>query len=228
MSDSFELLERTKSLYYPDRANPYSEVYTEISAYMDQFMPLVQGCKVLDFGAGERPWKPLWDLGKLDVTYADVTQNSTGSIDAIIDGNTTLPFGDRTYDCVFLMDVLEHIRNDIVCLKELARITKPQGYLVLNVPFMYRFHEIPHDYRRYTPTALRALLEDSGYNVLRIQPTGSDFMVCRTMLNESRGSNGLVTRIIKKIVIGLLDGLKRYSERSELAAFSYFVIAQRT
>jgi SAM-dependent methyltransferase len=45
--------------------------------------------------------------------------------------------------------VLEHVEDDLALLAELRRILKDGGLLLLSVPFMYRFHEIPHDYRRY-------------------------------------------------------------------------------
>ncbi len=50
-----------------------------------------------------------------------------------IDGKRT-PFQDNQFDRVIIVDFLEHIENDRDFIKELFRIIKPQGELILNVP----------------------------------------------------------------------------------------------
>jgi SAM-dependent methyltransferase len=220
--------ERTCNRYHPSRMDPYFDIDNQISSYLDEFVPTIRGSKVLDFGAAERPWATLWTANNLEVTYADICQNSSGTIESIVNGDAVVPFADALFDCVFLMDVLEHIRNDVSCLRELARVTRSQGYLVISVPFMYRFHEVPYDYRRYTPTALREMLGENGYQVRRLEVIGNDFIVTRTILNENRSATQrFSTRAAKKLVITLLDWLKRYGDRSELAAFAFFVVAQK-
>lgn len=41
---------------------------------------------------------------------------------------------DNSYDLVFLLEVLEHLDYPDVALKEIARVLKPDGYLILGVP----------------------------------------------------------------------------------------------
>lgn len=43
-------------------------------------------------------------------------------------------YKDNTFDLVFLLEVLEHLDHPDMALQELARIIKPDGYLVLGVP----------------------------------------------------------------------------------------------
>lgn len=50
-----------------------------------------------------------------------------------IDGRS-MPFADRWFDQVIIVDFLEHIETDVACARELARILKPGGTLVVNVP----------------------------------------------------------------------------------------------
>ncbi|MBN1363976.1 MAG: class I SAM-dependent methyltransferase [Syntrophaceae bacterium] len=45
-----------------------------------------------------------------------------------------LPFTDNSFDCVICSEVLEHIPGHESALKELVRILKPQGTLVVSVP----------------------------------------------------------------------------------------------
>lgn len=48
----------------------------------------------------------------------------------------TLPFPDNSFLGAFCLHVLEHVRDDGVCLAELHRVLAPGGQAVLMVPFM--------------------------------------------------------------------------------------------
>ena len=91
----------------------------------------------------------------------------------LVDG-ARLPFADREFDRVAVVDMLEHVRDDGAFARELARITKPGGTLVVNTPFLRETplrrlrHAIgqtdeKHGHLRpgYDETGLRALLEPS-------------------------------------------------------------------
>lgn len=47
---------------------------------------------------------------------------------------TKLPFADGTYDVVMAHHVLEHIDDDALAMRELARILKPDGFGIFSVP----------------------------------------------------------------------------------------------
>lgn len=48
----------------------------------------------------------------------------------------TIPFNDNTFDIITCMHVLHHIPNVSYLLKEIIRVLKPQGYLLLNEPIV--------------------------------------------------------------------------------------------
>lgn len=65
---------------------------------------------------------------------------------------TDLPFDDDTYNFVFASHVLEHIKDDVKALKEIARILKPGGIAILHVPIVsYKTIEYqePNPYEAY-------------------------------------------------------------------------------
>lgn len=75
---------------------------------------------------------------------ADLDEQTVESIRAVvgdkvykIDGRST-PFEGRQFDNVVIIDFLEHIHTDAEFVKELARIIKPNGGLVVNVPHKKR------------------------------------------------------------------------------------------
>ena len=47
---------------------------------------------------------------------------------------TSLPFESESFDCVICSEVLEHIPEHEAALKELTRVLKPRGNLVVSVP----------------------------------------------------------------------------------------------
>ena len=47
-----------------------------------------------------------------------------------------IPFEDNTFDAAMCNHVLEHVKNDILAMKEIFRVLKPDGWAILQVPFM--------------------------------------------------------------------------------------------
>ena len=74
-----------------------------------------------------------------------------------------LPFHDAAVDVVLLLDVLEHLRAPQAAVAEAARVLKPGGRLVMQVPFMYPVHDAPNDFQRWTRDGLNLLLMSNGF-----------------------------------------------------------------
>jgi SAM-dependent methyltransferase len=53
-----------------------------------------------------------------------------------------MPFADGTFDFVLCNHVLEHVDDDIASMKEIARVLKPGGFAIMQVPF---FHPVPEN-----------------------------------------------------------------------------------
>jgi SAM-dependent methyltransferase len=48
----------------------------------------------------------------------------------------TVPFPDNTFDQIVIVDFLEHIQDDAGFIRELERVLKPGGILIINVPHL--------------------------------------------------------------------------------------------
>jgi SAM-dependent methyltransferase len=64
------------------------------------------------------------------------------------------------FDIVICTEVLEHTLNPFSAIREIGRITKKSGILLLSVPFNFRIHGPLPDCWRFTEHGLRELLRD--------------------------------------------------------------------
>jgi SAM-dependent methyltransferase len=76
-----------------------------------------------------------WHSADLDERAVRSIQQLVGTNVHRIDGGRT-PFEDRAFDQVVVVDFLEHIPDDQAFATELARIVKPGGKLIINVPHL--------------------------------------------------------------------------------------------
>jgi SAM-dependent methyltransferase len=83
-----------------------------------------------------------------------------------------LPWSDHTFDLITCLDVIEHTPDDGVALRELRRVSKPAGWLLLTVPAypaLWSVHdEANHHYRRYVRRSLEQAGRNAGWQVARI------------------------------------------------------------
>jgi SAM-dependent methyltransferase len=80
------------------------------------------------------------------------------------------------YDAVFLLDVIEHIRDDTSFLVAASRHLRPGGLLFINVPastlLFSEYDKAAGHVRRYTQGSLARLLGRCGVETQAIQPWG--------------------------------------------------------
>jgi hypothetical protein len=67
------------------------------------------------------------------------------------------------YDVVLCEQVLEHVVDPSRAARTLHTLTRPGGELIVNTPFMFRVHQEPGDYWRFTPEGMRLLLDSAGF-----------------------------------------------------------------
>ncbi len=83
-----------------------------------------------------------------------------------------LPWESATFDLITCLDVIEHTPDDRATLRELRRVCKPGGWLLVTVPAyqaLWSLHdEANHHYRRYGRRTLRAAAQDAGWTVTRM------------------------------------------------------------
>ncbi len=130
--------------------------------------------KLLDLGCGSSPLYIIYKDYCDDITCVDWknSKHQTSYIDIEQNLNDPLLLKDNQYDTIILSDVLEHIRHPENLCREIHRILKPNGILLMNVPFYYNLHEKPFDYYRYTEFALNDIFKENGFDIINIDTLG--------------------------------------------------------
>jgi SAM-dependent methyltransferase len=84
------------------------------------------------------------------------------------------PFPDASFDVVTSFDVLQCVPDHIeqAGVVEFARLLRPGGHLIVNVAALEILSgghsALSHEYRRYTPSQLRLLIEGAGFRIERL------------------------------------------------------------
>jgi SAM-dependent methyltransferase len=85
----------------------------------------------------------------------DTFQNVT-----VVGDAHALPFINDSIDCVFIMQVIEHLQNPFLAIKEIFRVLKNGGYVFAQVPFLEGYHTYPSDYQRFSRTGVEVLFSE--------------------------------------------------------------------
>jgi SAM-dependent methyltransferase len=137
------------------------------------------GSRLLDAGCGSGGMlATLSDFGQvsgIDMNPESVALARGRGYEDIREGAVEqLPWANETFDVVTLLDVLEHTADDDLTLREMRRVVRPGGYLLVMVPahqLLWSNHDVvQHHYRRYSRRTLRAAAAGAGWPVERMTP----------------------------------------------------------
>jgi SAM-dependent methyltransferase len=156
--------------------NPFYFARRGLRAGLGEFFPRLGG-DVLDVGCGRKPYQHLVSASRyVGVDIDSPVSRELGAADIFYDGRK-LPLADASFDAVLCSQVLEHVFTPDEFLREIHRVLRPGGVLLLATPFAWDEHEQPHDFARYASFGLRALLERNGFVVEAQRKTCADFRV---------------------------------------------------
>ncbi|MBW3018034.1 class I SAM-dependent methyltransferase, partial [Candidatus Woesearchaeota archaeon] len=99
--------------------------------------------KLLNAGCGDGLFdyflkKKVKNLVSFDINEGDIqiakALNPDKKITYYIGTAEKVPYNSDTFDCIICVDVLEHIKEDMRAIKELVRVLKKKGKLIITVP----------------------------------------------------------------------------------------------
>ena len=192
---------------------------------------ITAGARVLDYGCGTAPYRPLVDQFASDYLQADLAANPSATIHIHpTTGQIGLP--DASVDIVLSTQVLEHVPAPAEYLAEARRITRPDGLLILSTHGFWKYHPDPTDFWRWTASGLHRLVNAHGWTV--IDHTGVlGFAAASACLFQDAIAQRLpkflrpTNAVIMQRIIAGLDRLYSPDQRKENAAV-YVVVARAT
>ena len=134
--------------------------------------------RVLDAGCGTggflkamRARQPGWQLTGVDLSplACQLARERSGA-DVREGSITALPFADGEFDAVVTGDVIYHVADVALALREFARCVKPGGVVLVNEPayrWLWSYHdEAVESKHRFTRPELKALFHQAGLEVV--------------------------------------------------------------
>ena len=129
--------------------NPFYHSRNELRKAIGQMALHMKG-RLLDVGCGRKPYRQMFFTDDYVGLEIDTPENRANKqADFFYDG-CQFPFSDRDFDGIVCNQVLEHVFTPDQFLGEICRVLKPDGMLLLTVPFVWDEHEQPWDYARYS------------------------------------------------------------------------------
>lgn len=135
-----------------------------LSTSLASHLEVRSGDLVLDLGCGAG------QLGDLLAPHGirTIGVDAFGDAPVLVDGHV-LPFADETFDGIVTLAVLEHVRCPHRFMQEAARVLRPGKTIIGSSAFLEVFHMESHFHT--TSRGIRAVLEDAGFEDIRITPT---------------------------------------------------------
>jgi ubiquinone/menaquinone biosynthesis C-methylase UbiE len=161
---------------------------------------------VLEIGSGISPVLTSWDR----IVYSDLSASALrmlkqihGKGQYVVADAMNLPFEADYFSHVIASEVLEHLEDDRKSLREIARVTKPEGVLIVTFPHrhFYFAHDdrFVHHYRRYEIAEMVSRLEEVGFYPVDVRKvlgpleklTMLPVTVCASALQQLNQKKGL-------------------------------------
>ncbi|OWK31197.1 class I SAM-dependent methyltransferase [Sphingomonas dokdonensis] len=143
-----------------------------LSDYLTREAALPEQARILEIGCGTGHNLPmLARFGTVDAIEIDPAAREVASLrlgKAV--GEAPLPalsgVPKASYDLIAVLDVVEHIEDDVAALRAMRERLAPGGKILITVPahqWMWSAHDVVnHHHRRYSKATLNAAIEQAG------------------------------------------------------------------
>jgi SAM-dependent methyltransferase len=151
-----------------DASDPGYICITLIERSIALLAPNLEG-ELIDVGSGQQPYAGYFAHVKRKWSCDYDAQRGNVDFECPADA---VPMPDSSLDSVLCTEVLEHVPDPLAVWREFNRLLRPGGKVLLATPMYWPGHEEPYDFYRYPEFGLRRLVQESGFELVRIIPRG--------------------------------------------------------
>ena len=186
-----------------------------VDAFVARYSTEIRGASIVDLGSSNGPYSSLLISHGAKVQLADIEPSRPEILE--IDLKTgRVPLPDSTVDIVVSTQVLEHVPEVDVYLREAHRLLRPGGLLFLTTHGTWQLHRLPTDMRRWTIDGLKYDVEKAGFSISEIVPrigilatsTHIRAVAMRDFLQRTRVFAPL--RVLTNLIFNLRMGIEEF------------------
>lgn len=130
------------------------------------------GGEVIDIGCGAAPYRQLFSSKVTRYIGVDRDRTDNSCIEIVSADAHSLPFESATFDVAVSFQALEHVEKPSECMREMSRVIRPGGHVVITAPGVWPLHEAPRDFWRFTRFGLAELCAEARLCDVVITPLG--------------------------------------------------------
>ena len=139
---------------------------------------------VIEFGASDEIEKNFCysKLKNCKISYSNINPSNKEFLNIDLQKKILI---ELKYDYIIIFNVLEHLLDPNLALKNLSTVCKKNGKIIGSTPFLFRVHGAPKDYSRFTKDHLIELLKSNNFRDIEIIELGTGpFLACISLLRS--------------------------------------------
>jgi SAM-dependent methyltransferase len=157
-----------------------SRLSADVRALLREVPTPAAGARALDLGSDKSPYRDLLTSRGFEVRTLDITLDGGADYAGTAEA-TGLP--DASFDLVLCTQVIEHCMNPWAAVREIRRILKPGGHLVVSAPHVWFFHPHPTDHWRFTQEGMAHLCREASLEPVSLLAQGGTVLTVCQILN---------------------------------------------
>ena len=139
---------------------------------------------IIEFGASDEIEKNFCNskLKNCKISYSNINSSNKEFVNIDLQKKILI---ELKYDYIIIFNVLEHLLDPNLAIRNLSKICKKNGKIIGSTPFLFRVHGAPKDYSRFTKDHLIELLKSSNFKDIEIIELGTGpFLACISLLRS--------------------------------------------
>ena len=148
----------------------------------EEFKKIKLSGRCLEFGANQKLSRNFLTSNSKNYNsiYSNIDNKNKNFIKIDLEKKTNHK---KKYDNIIIFNVLEHLSDINLPLKNLNFLLKKKSRIFGSTPFIYRIHGAPNDYNRFTKDYLKIALKKKKFINIEIKELGlGPFLACFSLL----------------------------------------------